>query len=202
MDARIKELVTRGYPAADEEVIDEYFEWLTYLVNIDKEHTELAMILHSIKFYSIVHNDENRIEDGKLLRKIFADETLFSDYSCLDEPSCSVLEMLIALAIRMEAILEDPREGDRTVLWFWEMLDNLDLSKYTNYIIKYGSGNSRAEIKEIVHTLIERKYSRSGEGGLFPLKNPPKKDQRKVELWYQLSSYLLENYINEDDICG
>ena len=45
---------------------------------------------------------------------------------------------------------------------------------------------------------VERRYKRSGEGGLFPLKNAAK-DQRKVEIWYQLSSYLLENYVDNED---
>ena len=32
-----------------------------------------------------------------------------------------------------------------------------------------------------------------GFGGLFPLKHA-KKDQRKVEIWYQLQNWLMENY--------
>ena len=201
MDTRISEIVTRGYSADCDEICEEYFEWLTYVVNIGKDHTELARMLHNREFYSIWSNDQNRVEDGKMLRNIFRDETLYNNYECLERPNCSVLEMLIALAIRMESILEDPAEGDRTISWFWLFLDNLGLSKYTNYNIKYGAGNPVTEINDILDDLIERRYKRSGEGGLFPLKNA-KKDQRKVEIWYQLSSYLLENYIDESDING
>ena len=45
----------------------------------------------------------------------------------------------------------------------------------------------------ILNKIIDRGYSRRGVGGLFPLKYS-KNDQRKVELWYQMHSYLIENY--------
>ena len=41
--------------------------------------------------------------------------------------------------------------------------------------------------------MLAREYSDNGHGGLFPLKNP-KKDQRKVEIWYQMTEYINENY--------
>lgn len=199
---RIRELVSNRYPSTDDEVCEEYFEWLTYVVNLGKEHSMLARTLHNQEFVSLVKNDENRIEDGKVLRRIFEDETLFDDYRCLDKKGCSVLEMLVGLAIRMETILEDPAEGDRTIVWFWEMLDNLKLSEYTDYAIKYSNTvDIKEEIARKIANFVNRKYSRSGDGGVFPLKNA-KKDQRKVELWYQLSAYLLENYIDEDEVCG
>ena len=33
----------------------------------------------------------------------------------------------------------------------------------------------------------------NGTGGLFPLKRP-RVNQRRVEVWYQMSEYLMENY--------
>lgn len=198
MNNRIGELVSRGYSASDEEITDEYFEWLMYVAALSNGYTKLARTLHQIQFYSIVRNDDNRGEDGKVLRKIFENETLYRDYSCLDK-ECSMLEMLIGLAIRMESILEDSDEEDRTIKWFWEILNNAGLSKFSD--IDWNSLGGADAVTEIVRDILERKYSRSGDGGLFPLK-APKKDQRKVEIWYQLSAYLLENYIDERDICG
>ena len=198
MTDRLREIVTRGYSASEEEIKAEYFEWLTYISGMSNGYKRLANILHNIAFYSIVKNDDNRGEDGKVLRKIFENETLFRDYSCLDE-ECSVLEMLIGLAIRMESILEDSDEEDRTIKWFWEILSNLKLDKYSD--IDWNNHESNYNVLETIDNLLERRYSRSGDGGLFPLK-APKKDQRKVEIWYQLSAYLLENYIDEREICG
>ena len=198
MNNRINEIVSRGYSASDEEVKEEYFEWLTYISGMSNGYKRLANILHNVAFYAIVKNDDNRGEDGKVLRKIFENETLFRDYSCLDH-ECSMLEMLIGLAIRMESILEDSDEEDRTIKWFWEILSNLKLDKYSD--IDWNNHESNYNVLETLDNLLERRYSRSGVGGLFPLKEP-KKDQRKVEIWYQLSAYLLENYIDEREICG
>lgn len=188
----------RRYSASENEVRDEYFEWLTFLVDLNRDSMLLAKALHEIEFYSIIANDDNRAEDGKMLRNIFKDETLFDDYSSLDGP-CSVLEMLVGLSIRMESILEDPEEEDRTPAWFWLMLTNLGLNHLTDD--NYKRLNGDLKVRKVIEDLLGRDYSRSGKGGLFPLKDA-KKDQRKVEIWYQLSSYLIENYIDESEING
>lgn len=194
---RMSELAM-GYPASDDEIKAEYFEWLTYIVGLDRNSMLLAKELHGKEFYSVMGNDYNRAEDGKHLRDIFADESFFRDYTCLDMP-CSVLEMLIALAIRIEAILEEPDIENRTQQWFWELLRNLGLDKFTDDEF-YPNGGPE-EVNRILTDLMERQYSRNGQGGLFPLK-VAKKDQRKVEIWYQLSAYLLENYIDSSDLYG
>jgi hypothetical protein len=74
-------------------------------------------------------------------------------------------------------------------IWFWELLNNLGLSEYAN-LDRIRS--SIKEINSILSTLNKREYEEDGYGGLFPLRNPGK-DQRKVEIWYQMSAYLLEN---------
>jgi hypothetical protein len=40
--------------------------------------------------------------------------------------------------------------------------------------------------------VIWRTYDRRGHGGLFPLQRS-NRDQRRVEIWYQLSEYLLQD---------
>ena len=47
------------------------------------------------------------------------------------------------------------------------------------------------EVNDVLDRVIWRTYRWDGHGGLFPL-NEPEKDQREVEIWYQLSAYLLE----------
>lgn len=169
---------------------DEYYNWLIDFVELE-DHSRLASQLYKIDFYSIVPNDENRAEDGKKLRMIFHAENDYIDYGALDDYPCSMLEMLIAISIRMEAILSDPDKDDRTVDWFWELLTNIGLDKFEDY--RYEKLGGDEEVNTIVENILERRYSRTGKGGLFPL-NCVKKDQRKVELWYQMSTYLLENY--------
>lgn len=182
-----------GYPASPDEIFGDYYQWLCGLVCVDEpDHSYwiLADQLHKTVFTWSVPNDENREADGRRLRDIFEAETLYQDYSCLQGPA-SVLEVLIALAIRIESILADPDLGDRTVNWFWEMIENLNLAQFDdeNYITRHG----KMLVHQILKCFLERRYTRHGDGGLFPLKLHVK-DQRRVEIWYQMMDYLNENY--------
>ena len=116
----------------------------------------------------------------------------------MDAP-CTVLEMLIALAIRCESdIMHDDACGDRTRLWFWEMIKNLGLIDYTDDAYMYDkSGSFDSEVNHIIDIFLERRYDKHGRGGAFPLRKYRTNyysDQRKVEIWYQLSAWLIENY--------
>lgn len=171
-----------------------YYQWLCDLVKVnqeDKSYWILFKDLHRKEFYWTVPNDDNRGIDGKLLREKFMVEE--DSLIPIDGP-CSMLEMIIGLALRMEDTMADPDEGDRTVQWFWEMLDNAGLSKFTDdaYYDLFG----QVYVDEILDKILGRTYKRNGKGGLFPLEMPSK-NQRKVELWYQMSAYLLENYYPE-----
>jgi hypothetical protein len=86
------------------------------------------------------------------------------------------------LARRAEFITDDRAQD-----WFWEFLENLDLSGFDD-----SEEIDPADVAEILDRFIWRTYNRNGEGGIFPLKNP-RSDQRDVELWYQLAAYIREN---------
>lgn len=162
---------------------DRYFEWLIDKIEhngLAKNHYSLLEELHEIDFVWSVPNDDNRSIDGEHLRDRYGWDGHFS--------GCSVLEMLIALAERCEFnIMGEPGDEDRTYKWFWEMLDNLGLLYFDDD--HYDS----AAVNSIVRKWLDRKYSPNGKGGLFPLKRPAK-DQRKVEIWFQMCAYLDENY--------
>jgi hypothetical protein len=185
-------------PASDHNIINEYFRWLCEIIKIDqpdKSYWLLAKALHKKEFFWTVPNDDNRGSDGKKLREEFADENGYLKYDKLERP-CSMLEMLVGLSKRMEDYMTDPEKGDRTDRWFWEMITNVGLLTCTDS--EYYEYNDGA-IDEVLDRVLERTYKRSGKGGLFPLKEP-KKDQREVELWYQMCSYLLENYYIDGEI--
>lgn len=176
------------------QIISEYFQWLCEIVHVDSGDTSywlLAKALHKKEFFWTVPNDDNRGSDGKKLREQFAEEADISIEELFNGGPCSMLEMLISLAKRIEDALCDTDEGDRTSKWFWEILSNLGLDVYKDEVYYELYGNEY--IDSILNNVLERTYKRSGKGGLFPLKHP-KKDQRKVEIWYQMSAYLLENY--------
>lgn len=170
-------------------VINEYFEWL-YNSVCDKKslrgksYKKLFMFLHNTEFRYSIPMDENRAIDGLDLRYRFA---LNGDYGfitdSLDGP-CSVLEMMIALAIRCEEhIMDDPDIGDRTGKWFWDMIDNLGLISMSD------SRFDRRYVNEQVSIFLDREYEPNGNGGLFTVKNSGY-DLRYVEIWYQMCWYL------------
>lgn len=186
-----------SYFGFDDEIQNDYLNWLIEFVDGiggDVEYSFLLRTLHRREFYSVNPMDVNREEDGKKLRKMFADQSLWRDYSSLEGP-CSVLELLIGLAIRMEEIVYDPDEGDRTVIWFWEMINHLGLEDCTDERWLDESGMLiTTYVRESIDRFIERDYRRNGtRGGLFPLRLS-KHDQKHSELWYQMQAYIRENF--------
>lgn len=180
----------------NEEVFHDYFMWLCDLIKVNTTETSywlLATDLNKKEFYSIIPNDDNRRKDGLNLREQFRSEAGYEIYNALDSRPCSMLEMLIGLAIRINYTTEELDNVDNTAAWFWKLVENLDLVKYTDDEYYNKGSNVKAKIDNVLNIVLKRRYKRNGEGGLFPLEDP-KKDQRKVEIWYQLSEYLMEKY--------
>ena len=153
--------------------------------------------LHTKEFHWTVPNDDNRAKDGCMLREKFyqLDDgptvTYIKDHGESDilEGPCSMLEMLVALADRYyDLVIENDKVTVETC--FWDMIKNLKLDIYTDESYVDLGGN--LPVDDILDVLLERRYDKNGVGGLFPL-NKADKDQRKVEIWYQLSAYLMEN---------
>lgn len=173
----------------------DYFHWLCEMVHTDQEERSYWILMKDLykrKFYPIVDHDENRAMDGMELREQYLSSIGFVKY--YDIPGdCTVLEMLIGLAQRMDFETSDPLDEnycDRTAFWFWEMLDNLGLIEFDDE--SYVELEGQIYVDAIVDELLERRYSPNGAGGLFPLQRA-RQDQRKVELWYQMCAYLAEN---------
>lgn len=170
---------------------DLYFEWLCELVNADEtsdpSYSELLRYLFLKEFIYILPMDGNRYEDGIDLRYRFGDEKKFDQgmvSSYLDQTNCSVLEMLVALSKRCdESIMYDSHYGDRTGLWFWNMIENLKLDIYVDGMFDLDEVNDKVDI------FLERNYKSNGEGGLFTVADPPS-DMRNVEIWVQMCWHL------------
>lgn len=173
---------------------DSYFCWMYHLVcdrdNDTKRYKKLLYFLHSVEFTYSIAMDGNRCEDGIDLRYRFGYEenleyTKVARY--LDDKPCSVLEMMVALAIRLEEhIMADPEIGNRTKIWFWEMIKNLGLDGMSDDCF------DEEAVDDIIHKFLERDYSSNGEGGLFKIEygKYSKYDMRDVEIWYQACWYL------------
>jgi len=190
--------ITTNLEMSNDELIQEqYFLWLCGLVGIsihrlDRNNRDLAWLLHHINFYDLVPNDGNRAKDGKKLRERYFDETGIRDCECL-EGECSVFEMLVALSERMDYILWESRLGRRTDKWFWEMIQNMGLELFDGSDGREERERKHYKDQEKVDRMLSRHYFWTGRGGLFPLKMG-NVDQRNVEIWYQMMSYIEENY--------
>ncbi len=167
-----------------------YFDWMYRLVfpfQNDISYRRLLGYLNNATFYPIISMDENRVQDGIGLRYRFGHENRYSDaeIACLvDLRPCSVLEMMVALAIRIEeSIMSNSQEGDRTHIWFSEMIESLGCSDMTD------DNFDRRRVNDVITTFLERRYSRDGRGGLFTIPNSPR-DLRSAEIWYQANWYL------------
>jgi hypothetical protein len=174
------------------DVINLYYDWLSRIVCDDEQsgdYSKLLARLHLTEFTWTVANDCNRAADGIDLRAFFSDETsvpmrwvnlYLPDY-------CSILEMMVALARRLElSIMGNPDEDERIGRWFWTMIGNLGLEGM------YNAAYDQNFVDDTINRFLNRKYTKNGDGGLFYVKRVGRKDLRKVEIWYQALWYLDE----------
>lgn len=171
---------------------DRYFEWLVNNVSGRwcsgaVTFNKLFYQLHDIPFRYVLLRDENRAKDGVELRYRFVWENHYPkeiEYD-LDGP-CSVLEMMVALAIRCEeSIMDDPAIGDRTSQWFRSMIVNLGLGSMSD------DRFNRVYVDMVINRFLDRQYEADGQGGLFTVRHCDC-DLRDVEIAYQLYWYLDE----------
>lgn len=165
---------------------DQYLTWLYSQVaevktrKSSRTYWDLLRQLFSIEFVWFVPNDDNRAEDGRELRCEWSAETGVDPDPAWLSLGCSFLEMLIGLSRR----LAFETDGDAPY-WFWHLIGNMGLLGFNDR-----SNYPKQDVEDRTSAVIWRTYDRNGNGGLFPLQET-KKDQRRVELWYQLSEYLL-----------
>lgn len=177
-----------------EQIITEYYQYLYQIVCSGSENIpskwrwdQLISHLFQVPFrYGYIAMDGNRMEDGIRLRDRFGDEFHYgqNELSLLDVHECSVLEVMIALAFRMEEeTMASTEFGDRTNQWFWSMIVSLGLSGMTDdrYDPEY--------VDEVLERFLDREYCPDGRGSLFTVPGT-KKDFRNIEIWYQMCEYL------------
>lgn len=178
---------------------DRYFDWLMDIVCRDyfedyrhRYKTLLKFLLTREYFWSIP-KDENRFTDGLQLRDTFLYENpdAIDDFEAYFDPStCSILEVMVALAQRCESIMANDSYGDRTSRWFWDMIDSLNLWHMSEGYF------DREYVKASVYAALNHDYNPDGRGGLFTIPGT-RDDLRNVELWYQMCWYL--NYIIDSE---
>jgi len=165
-----------------------YFRWLYEKVGpkrgIPQDRSlKILTILHGIQFRYTLYMDKNRAADGINLRSRYIREAAYLNadeiVAYLDGP-CSVLEMLVALSLRVEEQIMTDLYSDEPGRWFWIMVENLGIIN-----------TSDDEIRDKVDVFLDRRYAPDGTGNIIKLRRPPQ-DLRTSEIWYQINWYLEE----------
>lgn len=181
------------------ESINEYFEWLHRFICNEREEAVsyrcLFAYLHETTFIPRLDDDENRADDGVSLRYRFSlayglEDVRDWSYRHAEHPTlfdgpCTMLELLISVAIRCEEIACDPSIGDRTSQWFWSMIVTLGLGAM------YDGNFDKEHADRCMDIFRRHKYEPNGEGGLFKLRHCDY-DLRGVDIWSQMCWYLNE----------
>ena len=120
------------------EMREEYFKWLCDFVYDKKRmsrglsYNKMFSYLFDTPFSYILPMDGNRAEDGIDLRYRYGRENGIADAAVatrLDNRDCSVLEMMVALALRVEdQIMTNPDIGNRVGQWFWDMIVSMGIN--------------------------------------------------------------------------
>lgn len=178
------------YPGED----NEYFSWLCSKITTRREmrnHGLLLYRLYSTEFIAKLGSDRNRISDVNDLREEYEEDIGYC-YSDIPDYECSILELIWVISDRIINIMGDYDSSPAN--WFWVLLGNLvgDIDYFSNRNLEK-SGRKSEELDEILSNFVNRRYNFDGSGGIFPLKYS-EKDQKRVEIWYQMQAYLNEIY--------
>ena len=164
---------------------DLYFDWMVDKVSNrvkKRRYSRLFHILHSRPFEYVLALDANRESDGIDLRYVFAYENDLDQAAVakeLDDKPCSFLEMLIAMSIRMDGMIFDEDPG----LWFWDMMDSMGLSQWTNKEIEK-DWFAEDDILLRIQRCMERDFdTNTGEGSPFTLEDNHGQNLCAIEFW-------------------
>lgn len=152
-----------------------YFDWL-YYVYISEKNDELKPLVLRLFFEDflwVLEADSNRATCGLDLREQYYNATGFWPL----EGPCSFLEMVCALADRMVDLVDYEECSVRDCVF--TMLKNA------------GFMGDHISVKTIVKRINDRTYNRHGKGSLFFCPST-KYNFRKLEIWYQMQEYVLE----------
>ena len=171
---------------------DDYLTWL--MKQVCDEGYE-RFLDHRYLFEALDHEtfrprhpmDRSRMEDGLELRYRYIHET-GNEAPIRDK--CSLLEMMVALAMRCEEqIMIDLDVGRRVGRWFFYMVQSLAMPLEKGYF------TSPYTVMMASRRLRDGSYDPDGRGGLFYVPGF-KGDMRTMEIWYQMQAYL--NYLRSN----
>ena len=163
-----------------------YFHWLLKFIGNGfcrkNSYFELLEYLFNTEFCWYIPMDENRAADGIDLRHRFVverNEDLEASYVYLSGPA-NVLEVLVALSIKMEYIARGSIDLSKSSQWFWGMIKCLG-------ILDCFDGNFDGEHVTKVAYFLEEWTNPDSEVSIFP--------NGKGEIWNQAMKFLGEIFL-------
>lgn len=146
------------------------------------DYDELLRCLYETEFYIL-----DDVKDDSWFDDIYMLRTRLDYDGDGENDNYNVLEAIIAISCAIEnQIMSNSEYGDRTVLWFWTILENLEIVfKDKEFDLEY--------TQAVLDRWLSRKFERNGDGSPFPLKNS-NEDLRYASIWRMAQLYLTENF--------
>lgn len=171
---------------------EKYLDFLIDYCGLETQannYWRLFSILHNIPFSYSIEMDENREYDGRDLRKRFPIPRKCEKrgLEAFQSHPTSVMEVLVGIAVRLEReYIGDPADV-HPELFFMDMIENLGL------ITCHGFYYPVSIVTKKIDRWLSRGFEKNGFGSPFPVKHDSR-DQRNLEMWDQINSYVAENY--------
>lgn len=182
-----------------------YVEWLesfTIDERVDESrrlsYHKMIMQLWEIEFESYIGNDHDRAAEGLELRyrynNILAQKAGEGDFVTPDVRDifgeCRLLEMLVALSMRMYDLMQDMGIYNSVSRWFWEIMENVgfDILDDSTWGAEGSSRSYRNEnfMRHVCDEIMHGDGPYVGKkGGWFHIN-----DWDSIEIWYQMHRYL------------
>ena len=181
---------------------ESYFDWLKSFTIDERVHdderlsySKLIKQLWKIEFVPELGNDVDRASDGLDLRTryndILAKKAGHGEFYTPDVRDifgkCRVLEMLIALSMRMYDMMQDLGIYNSVSRWFWEIMESLDFEFLDDNNWHDDGWNPTYRFVNCTceHIMYHDGPYVGGQGGWFRLNN-----WENMEIWYQMNEYL------------
>lgn len=181
----------------------EYFEWLVSKVTSpavpdDTQARIVLQVLRDIRIQGLpMDDDAPRLEDGKQLRTNFMDDTGIAAHSYKEalEPEsgfCTVLELLVALSMRMDDIMRDPLDPCSSVpSCFWGMVSTMVGQPFypCSYWAFPENTSTAVVVAESSMKFLGRQYGPTGHNGNI-FTDVSGIDLRAIDIWAQACRFM------------
>lgn len=160
------------------------------------KYVTMLNMLHSTTFtYYTVYNDRPSLDENCALKGLDLRRKWYREHSKLEPDTskpCSVLEMMVALAMAIDETVFDFDIGPRNHIWFWNMIKNLGLSGFTDDKYFENPDKFINDFYTIISNFMTKRYLKNGKGGLFYIRGY-QGDIRDKDIWMQANEWLIKN---------